>query len=217
MHPSGVQYGLSLGLLQLQGRHAVLSDRVFDSVSRFARDKIRGRNRLTGTDTWWFCVCEGLARVKNQHSGRSRRTVPFFMGLEGVAETSMIPVAEKTRVGTGLARWVLPSDQFTHEFDDRARRLELTENMAKNHRLLFRMCCDLVRAFCTRFDPPSVRHTELLAVCIFEVMHRSRSLELTVSFQRINKKFELRHSCPIPGRRHFFRTSHTGMPATPSF
>ena len=48
MHPAGIKFGLSHGLLELNGADVVLSGAFLESISEMARRKVRRRKRVMG-------------------------------------------------------------------------------------------------------------------------------------------------------------------------
>ena len=82
MHPSGVQFGLSRGLLQLRGEEVLLSDELLEKISVEAQAHLElGRPPIRGN----FLVDITVRAALPQKSGRAtpcrlRRPSPFVRG-----------------------------------------------------------------------------------------------------------------------------------------
>ena len=82
MHPSGVQFGLSRGLLQLRGEEVLLSDELLEKISVEAQAHLElGRPPIRGN----FLVDLTVRAALPQKSGRAtpcrlRRLSPFVRG-----------------------------------------------------------------------------------------------------------------------------------------
>ena len=53
MHPSGVQFGLSRGLLQLKGEEVLLSDKLLEAISIEARCVCTWASQRSKEIFWW--------------------------------------------------------------------------------------------------------------------------------------------------------------------
>ena len=62
MHPAGIKFGLSHGLLELSGAGVVLSPPLLESISEMARRKVRRRKRVMWI--WDEAVSAGIGKVR---------------------------------------------------------------------------------------------------------------------------------------------------------
>src|SRR3954466_3001910 len=61
MHPAGIKFGLSQGLLELNGAGVVLSPPLLESISEMARRKVRRRKRVIWI--WDDAVSAGIGKI----------------------------------------------------------------------------------------------------------------------------------------------------------
>ena len=82
MHQSGVQFGLSRGLLQLRGEEVLLSDQLLEAISIEAQLHLHlGRPPIDGNFLVDITVRAAQAALQNQAGARRQEIVPFFAGL----------------------------------------------------------------------------------------------------------------------------------------
>jgi hypothetical protein len=180
VHPSGIKFGLSRDLLQLRGADVVVSDRFFELMSDVARRRIRTNNRLSAVDLWDEVVHFGLGSLLPQFSAPHSESVPFFMGLDRVVYITLMPLAERMRLGRRIGKDFLFGNEFNSEFDNRIKKLELSRDMMQSRRLLFRACCNAVSSLCRQYSPDDLRHADLLALYAFHKWSAAGCLEITV-------------------------------------
>ena len=178
MHPAGIKFGLSEGLLQLRGADVVVSDQLFESISAEARRRIKLGRRVDGSLIWDHVVNRGLCKVFQQTSAPRQEVVPFFMALDRVIRESLMPLAEKTQIGRKIGRDFLTQPAFDDEFRNRIVRLEFGHDLTQARKLLFRECCDTVRMLCAQHDPENTQHADLLALFMFNFLHTTGSIEI---------------------------------------
>ena len=79
MHPSGVQFGLSRGLLQLRGEEILLSDQLLGMISLQAQMYLQlGRPAIRGNFLLDITVRAAQDALGNHYQGRREEIVPFF-------------------------------------------------------------------------------------------------------------------------------------------
>jgi hypothetical protein len=188
VHPAGIKFGLSHDLLEFRGADVVVSDRFFERISAAARRRIDRNNRLTGLDLWDPVVSAGIRDVLQSFTDPHTEYVPFFTGLDRVIRTTLIPFAEKSKVGRRLGREFGLENLFWTEFDQRLKKLDLSRDMVQTRRLCFRACCNAVRFLCAQNDPANVRHADLLALCAYNILNSAGHLEITVFFRTAGPK-----------------------------
>ena len=82
MHPSGVQFGLSRGLLQLRGEEVLLSDQLLEAISLEAQLHLHlGRPPIQGNVLVDITVRAAQNALGNDQGARRQEIVPFFVGL----------------------------------------------------------------------------------------------------------------------------------------
>ena len=96
MHPSGVQFGLSRGLLQLRGEEVLLSDELLERISVEAQIHLRlGRPPIQGNFLVDITVRAAQNALGTQQQGRREEIVPFFTGLNRTMYYTFCRVAER--------------------------------------------------------------------------------------------------------------------------
>jgi hypothetical protein len=97
MHPSGVQFGLSRGLLELRGGEVLLSDQLLETISaevqrhlQLGNPPIRG-NLLVDITVRAAQDALGTQHQGTQHQGRREAIVPFFAHLNRTMYYTQVP------------------------------------------------------------------------------------------------------------------------------
>ena len=97
MHPSGVQFGLSRGLLQLRGEEVLLSDQLLETISVEAQLRVHlGKPPIDGNFLVDMTVRAAQSALGNDQTGRRQEIVPFFTGLNRTMYYTLCGVAEPT-------------------------------------------------------------------------------------------------------------------------
>jgi hypothetical protein len=178
VHPAGIKFGLSEGLLQLHGADVIVSDQFFESLSAEARRRIKLGRRVDGSLIWDHVVNRGLCRVFQQTTAPRHEVVPFFMALDRVIRESLMPLAEKAHIGRKIGRDFIALPPFDDEFRKRIVVLDFGHDVGHARKLLFRECCATVRALCIQNDPDNAQHADLLALFMFNFLHTGGSIEV---------------------------------------
>ena len=93
MHPAGIKFGLSHGLLELDGSRVVLSSQLIESISEMARRKVQRRKRVLWI--WDEAVTAGLRKLLPvQILAPRQEYVPFYTGLDRVIFETLGPIAQ---------------------------------------------------------------------------------------------------------------------------
>ena len=96
MHPSGVQFGLSRGLLQLRGEEVLLSDQLLEAISLEAQLHLHlGRPPIQGNFLVDITVRAAQNALGNDQGARRQEIVPFFVGLNRTMYYTLCRVAER--------------------------------------------------------------------------------------------------------------------------
>ncbi len=82
MHPSGIQFGLSRGLLQLRGEEVLLSDQLVEAISAQAQLHLqKGRHPIQGNLLVEITVRAAQDAAAHQLPGTRQEMTPFYAGL----------------------------------------------------------------------------------------------------------------------------------------
>src|SRR5438094_9930606 len=114
MHPAGIKFGLSHGLLELNGADVVLSGAFLESISEMARRKVRRRKRAMGS--WDEAVSAGLRKVFVSSTAPRQEVTPFFTGLDRMIMQSLMPTAEKPKTGHRIGTYYVTSNMCFAKF-----------------------------------------------------------------------------------------------------
>jgi hypothetical protein len=178
VHPAGIKFGLSVGLLQLRGAEVVVSDQLLESVSAQARRRIKLGKRVPPTYIWDHVVNHGIRNVFEQTNAPRQEVVPFFTGLDRVLSETLMALAERAGMGRKIGREFLTGKAFWDEFGERIQKLELSQNMIEVRKLFFLECCNAVKFLCAEHDPDNARHADLLALFMFNLLDASGGLTI---------------------------------------
>src|SRR5437868_10840351 len=96
MHPAGIKFGLSHGLLELNGAGVVLSPPLLESISEMARRKVRRRKRVIWI--WDDAVSAAIGKLMPSSTAPRQEYVPFFTGLDRIIFETLMPIAEKAKI-----------------------------------------------------------------------------------------------------------------------
>ena len=171
MHPGGIKFGLSHGLLELNGAGVVLSPPLLESISGMVRRKIRRRKRVIWI--WDEAVAAGLGKVLARIDAPRQEYVPFYTGLDRIIFETMMPIAEKGRIAERYGRHFSSEHTFYRKMRQDIRRphMRLEANLAwRQH---FRETLALIRQLLAKYSPENMRHAELLALCQLDNWDRS--------------------------------------------
>jgi hypothetical protein len=181
MHPAGVQFGLSCGLLQLNGDKVVVSDSVLDAVSAHTRVLVRRKDRVLpigrqfGDEVIGPPVEEALRRENRPIPGK---LVPFLNGLTSALFHRLIPIAENAGIVHMKGSQMYPTDEFSGELWDRIEDLKPARDLSHPRQLVFEACRDTVAAYCAQRDPSSMIHSELITLFLLNIWCFSGTLSL---------------------------------------
>jgi hypothetical protein len=178
VHPAGIKFGLSAGLLELRRADVVVSEQLLESISKEARRRIKIGRRVPAIYIWDHVVSHGIRNVFEQTTAPRQEVVPFFTGLDRVLNETLMFLAEKADMGRKAGREFLTGRGFWDDFGERIRRLELSQNMDEVRKLFFLECCNTVRFLCMQNDPDNVRHADLIALFMFNCLHTTGSIEV---------------------------------------
>ena len=170
MHPLGVQFGLSRGLLQLRGEEALLSQQLIDAVSAQAQQHVQlGRPPIQGNFLVDMTIRAAQDALQNQLQGRTEEMVPFFSALNQTMYYTFCRLAEKAGVATKKPDRLLTNTEFFREYAERAVDIHLKRGKSakKLHKALFKVCHELVKKRYTENDPENARHADLIALFMF--------------------------------------------------
>jgi len=172
MHPSGVQYGLSRGLLQLRGEEVLLSDEMLEAIS--IKAQLRMHLRKPAIDGNFLVLItveaaeEALEKLKGPQ-GRRQETVPFFAQLNRVMYYTVSRVAERAGIAKKEPRRLITEPSFWEEFSAAAVDVKIKpgDDTARVQKALFKACHKLVKKRFAANDPENARHVDLVAFFMF--------------------------------------------------
>ena len=163
MHPAGIKFGLSHGLLELRGADVVLSSAFLESISELARHKIQRRKRVMGI--WDEVVHGGLCKHLVSTTAPRQEVVPFFTGLDRIVLETLMPMAEAAGIGRREGRSFFADRSFWFRFRQDVRRPHMRQEPGQAWRLHFRETYAVIKQLCAEHTPENLRHVELLALC----------------------------------------------------
>ena len=165
MHPGGIKFGLSQGLLELNGDKAVVSAPFLEHLSEIARRWVRRRKRVI--HIFDMVVTDALHRMPYTLDSVPRQEfVPFYTGLDRVVFQTMMPIAEEVGMGYRFLNKYFVSEGVWNELHKDTRT---THPKTPNEvwRIQFRKKYAAILALCRRNAPAHLRHAELLTLCEF--------------------------------------------------
>jgi len=174
MHPSGVQFGLSRGLLRLEGQEVVLSDRLLDTISLEAQWRVHAGKSPTDDKF----VVDALIRsaqeaIKDEQNPRRQEVVPFLAGLSRTMYITLCGVAARAGLGEKQGNQLTTSPDLWNEFTATAalkvKAQKRGNGMTKLQKGLFKVCRELVQQRYVQNDPDNARHADLIALFVFNL------------------------------------------------
>jgi hypothetical protein len=182
MHPSGIKFGLSQDLLELNGDDVVVSAPFRERISEIARHWVRRRKRVLCI--WDFVVTGALNDMRYTLDGaRPRDYMPFYTGLDRAVLQAMMPIAEEVGMGHRFLKRNFDSDGVWARRREDKRRFPC---VGRNEywRLEFRRNYSVIIGLCKENAPAHLRHAELLALCDFNHWLTPRELKQMDEFSK---------------------------------
>jgi hypothetical protein len=172
MHPAGIQFGLSRGLLQFRGEEVLLADVVLEELSREAQFWQHLKKPPIHGNFLVDLTIRAADKLLDNNRGTSREITPFFTGLNKVMYFTLCRVAERAGVATTKPDRLFTNEDMWSDFCARAAEIELkpgrrSVRQARLQRSLFKICRDEVKKRCAQNDPNNVRHADLIALFMF--------------------------------------------------
>ena len=163
MHPGGIKFGLSQGLLELNGADVVLSARLRENISEMARRKVQRRKRVMWI--WDEVVSSGLRRTPYSLDDVPKREfVPFYTGLDRIVLQTMMPIAEQIQMGHRIFHRHFHADKLWAILSKGSRSVRV-QSINEHWRFQFRKNYAAIIGLCKENAPEHLRHAELLALC----------------------------------------------------
>lgn len=163
MHPAGIKFGLSQGLLALSGADVVLSPALLEAISEIARKKVQRRKRVVWI--WDEAVNGAIQKFLFVIPAPRQEYVPFFMGLDRIVFETMGPIAQKAQIATRYGRHFYADPLFYRKFRRDVRRPHMRLEETLSWRLHFRETYAVIKALLAEHSPENMRHAELLTLC----------------------------------------------------
>ena len=170
MHPSGVQFGLSRGLLQLKGEEVLLSDKLLEAISIEAQVRLHlGKPAIEGNFLVEMTVRAAQEALGDDQTGRRQEIVPFFAGLNRIMYYTLCRVAERAGLARKEERRLITNPDFWNDFSTASLDIKVKpgKSIAKLQKALFKVCHELVQKRYAQNDPDNARHADLTALFIF--------------------------------------------------
>jgi len=182
MHPSGVQFGLSRGLLQLRGEEVLLADRLLEAISIEAQMRRHLRKPpIDGNFLVEMTVRAAEEALADDQGARKKDYVPFFAQLNRMMYYTCSRVAERARIARKEPKRLVTEPAFWEEFSKAALTVKVKpgKNMEQLQKSLFKVCHKLVKERFAANDPDNVRHVDLIAYFIFNFWNATGLLPMT--------------------------------------
>ncbi len=170
MHPLGVEFGLSRGLLQLRGEEALLSDQLLEAISLEAQKHVElGRPPIRGNFLVDLTVRAAQDALATQLQGRQEQMVPFFAHLNRTMYYTLCRVAERAGLAYKEPTRLMTNPDFWAEFSKKAVDADIKpgKSVPKIQKRLFKICHQIVKERYAKNDPGNVRHADLVALFMF--------------------------------------------------
>ena len=148
MHPSGIQFGLSRGLLQLRGEEVLLSDQLVEAISAQAQLHLqKGRHPIQGNFLVEITVRAAQDAAAHQLPGTRQEMTPFYAGLNRTMYYTLCRVAERAGLAHKEPRRLITNPEFWAEFCARVVDVNIKpgKSVAKIQKALFKICHEIVK------------------------------------------------------------------------
>ena len=139
-------------------------------------------------------VSHGLRNVFESTTAPRQEVVPFFTGLDRILNETLMFLAEKAEIGRKIGCEFLTGRVFWDEFGERVRRLQLGDDLDEVRKLFFLECCDVVRFLCKEHDLENSRHADLIALFMFNSLHRTGSIEIMARLRTAKPRHPSRYN-----------------------
>ncbi len=182
MHSSGVQFGLTQGLLQLYGEEVLLSDQLLETLSLEAQRHLdRGGPPIQGNFLVDITVRAAQNALDRRHTGDGQQLTPFFMGLNRTMYYTLCRMAERAGLAHKEPRRLLTNPDFWNEFLEQAVDVQIrpARSVAKMQKALFKICQQIVNERYVQNDPANTRHAGLAALFMFNFWNATGILPIT--------------------------------------
>jgi len=182
MHPSGIQFGLSRGLLQLRGEEVLLSDELLEAISVEAQIHLHLRKPpIEGNFLVDITVRAAQRALGTEQISSRQEIVPFFAGLNRAMYYTFCRVAERAGLARKEPRRLVTDPEFWNEFSSGALDVKVKpgKSMAKLQKSLFKVCNEIVKKRYAQTDPDNARHADLIALFMFNFWNSIGLLPMT--------------------------------------
>src|SRR5262249_15171836 len=167
MHPSGVQFGLSRGLLQLRGEEVLLSQQLIDAVSAQAQQHVQlGRPPIQGNFLVDMTIRAAQDSLQTQHQGRTEEMIPFFTALNQTMYYTFCRLAEQAGAVNKTPRRLITNTKSGAVSAKRAVDTRLNRGKSEKNlgRALSQFYNNLAKRWYTKKAPETPRHSDLIAL-----------------------------------------------------
>src|SRR5260370_8686289 len=120
MHPSGVRFGLTRGLLRRRAEVVLMSDQLLEAISMEAQLRLHlGKPPIDGNFLVEMTVRAAQSAMGNEQTGRRQEIVPFFAGLNRTMYYTLCRVAERAGLARKKPPQLITDPDFCNEFTSR--------------------------------------------------------------------------------------------------
>ena len=184
MQGPGVEFGLSRGLLQMRGGEVLLSETLLESISTAAQLHIQaGKPAIQGNFLVDMTIRAAQDAMRRRPPDLDPAIAPFFEGLNRIMYYTLCRVAERAGLADKEPARLLTNPNFWGEFCYTAMKANIKpgKNVRKIQQALFKVCHEIVKRRYAKTDPGNVRHTDLIALFMFNFWNATGLLPMTQS------------------------------------
>jgi hypothetical protein len=179
LHPVGIEFGLSRGLLELQGEDVVASDRLLDVIAANAVIAIGHGGSPVASGVWPDTVGGAIISLLKDDSRLGHEDFSAFWDDASLAVIDkLMLLADRIGVGHLQGEDFKLDEAFSSEFSDRMFQHRAPKDRAEIQSKMFRVCHEIV---CERFfhhDRGNIRYSLLITFFVFNFWNAFGKLSL---------------------------------------
>jgi hypothetical protein len=158
MNFASPQFGLTHGLLELDGADVVVSDAVLNPISTEATKYILKNGRLLNCGFWRDVMTKGVSGMLRKIKGSCSKD--DLAALEAPLFERLLRMGVRAGIGYRKGNEFKTAPDFMDTFRDRAFA-EPCSQIANLQRRIFKGCRNAASRYLVRFDFAALRHVEL--------------------------------------------------------
>jgi hypothetical protein len=159
MNFASPQFGLTHGLLELDGADVVVSDAVLNPISTEATKYFLKKGRLMGCTFWRRVMSAGASGLVRKIKGSCSKH--DLEALEAPLFERLLRLGVRAGIGYRRGNEFKTSAVFLDAFRDRVFATPCSQ-ITNLQRRIFRACRNAVSAYLAKHDVATLRHSELL-------------------------------------------------------